>query len=1073
MADPELRIFDAPNLTVGVEVFSSPLSATLRLDPNTKNVSTGINQGVGPRYGMAPLPGHNDNEAAGSPATRLPGCRRSEEVVTGGLNSRVKIFAVFPIDLGIATDFKTRKNHYAWIVGRSFGSQTRLDLIIGSTLNPGAYYDHSPNIAAGLYPDSISSLQQPYEPLAELVSTLNSGKFDDLETLLTFIGDPNFLSAAVASISGKAVPCKTMVGRTTSTPGATTAPNINFNLIPSGASGFGTGGTVLPGATTEFQLQRWKEAVRHLLIVCLGPDAGQLMGYNVSVTPSAATFKQQLRLRSTVEHLDLDGITATKIGASVAYSSVRAAYVKDVDATVDSSYKAIMIAGKKSVVGIIQEWYQNLNGTLVQWMDLSNIPLQPKSLPTNDGNTVLGRYTERGVPTPTCFASFPIYVNDGTPLVPPTSLEVSLFQNPSGIFEQDTTYEFTYALYYKRLDYETNVGAPAKFVTGPTGPYSLGIAEPQSTEFTNYGNLLAGDRLLLPFPSGGNNFQALNFIEYRFYFRQFGTFEWRPCGTVDAADYWFGPFMDDFDIGKTPVGATVGGQPGGFNDYSQLPKDEYKQVLFYKDRAFWFSDKSIQMSNRRNIFAYPARNAIPAPTGKFRGGTVHIQPGETEQTSRLVIWGSDQSYVGRFTGIQDQYSVQVSIDTLANFPLDGSDFNVDLLCEATAYSYRSAIVAEGVLYFWGPQGIYRDNGISEPKKASGAYEPTIFDLVDPARIEEVHCTYNKQTKEIVWFYPPRVADDYPTHMLVFNVITGEIFPGRSSGYIDASQSIKIENDESPTLIGGERTIAMVREDDTTDIQRPYFFDHRCRSGDIRPTTDMMVKSFTTPIAGRRELTLAAGFDATKFATIAVGDIIALTQLKKYATSLTLADDFLGKVVSKNVGAGTIVITVPSGVQLDASATLDQPDYFPIWHAAASGAGLNGIPWNWETLYWMPGGLNYSAKWMHLALVHKLDLLPSVDRQKYTIAYRGHDKIGDIGFPYVESEVRLENNCDGVFQRYHNLEPGEDETTRGQALKVRLSGFQIGSGLVLQYLQVHGLEDQGNDLKRYQDTDEGD
>lgn len=1052
MAD-ELSKFDAGSLQIGVESFAPPVNMSIRLDPDSFNVSTGINQGVGPRYGMAPIPGHADNEAL--TGTRLPGARLSEQAAGTGFTNRLKIFGIIPLNLGGYTDQQSRKNHYAWLVGRDEGGTHRLDVVFGSILSGGTY-QHSPTIVAGLPRSSTTALAQDYEPLVELIHSLDAGKANELQDLLTLANDLTFLSSASVSVSGRDVPMKTMVGKVISAPALAKAPNVNFNLI----GAFSNGWTVLGGASTEYQAQLFKSKKREMLFVCLSNTGAQLMGYTLSATPSATTYKAVLNLLATPEHLDVSAITATKIGASTSYGSAFASYVNDPDGTINSSYKAILIAADKAIAALAQEWNRNLDGSLVQWVDLSNQGLEPRTLPTGNGNTIAGRYKEKGIEAGTCFRNFPDY-DPSTPMGSPTSLQVGLATSDAGLLESDTSYELTYSVYYKRLNHETNVGVPAKIRTGATGPYSLTIAEPQGPAFTNFGNLIAGERLLLDFPSGPNNYQALNFIEYRFYFRQLGTFEWRPCGVVEAADYWFGPFMDDYSICENPIGATIGGQPGGYNDYSQLPEDQYKQVLYYKDRAFWFSDKAIQMSIRKNVFSYPARNSIAAATGTYRGGTVHIQPGETVQTSRLVIWASDQTYVGRFTGILSQYPIQVSIDTIANFPLDGSDFEVDLLCEATAYSYRSAIVAEGILYFWGPQGVYADDGIDKPVKQSQQYEPNIFGLVDSNQIDKVHCIYNKQTKEILWFYQPAVTDEYPTHGLIFNTTTKEFHPTKFSGAIDAAFVLKLENDSSPIALSGERTVAIARETASSTIQRPYFFDHICRAGDIRPTTDLMVKEISTPTTGRRRLTLAAGYDAGKFATLAVGDRIALTQLKKYASTLTLGDDFIGKIAA--LGAGTIDITLPKGVEIDAAAVLTQPFYFPIWHASQLAGGLNGIPWSWETLYWAPGGLNFSGHWMALHLTHKINLLKSVDPQLYEIAFKSMT-VED----YVAAKILLENNCDGIFQRYHNLDDGPDAANNGQAIKIKLSGYQIGSEWVLQYLQASVSPTDGNPLMEFQE-----
>ncbi len=70
----------------------------------------------------------------------------------------------------------------------------------------------------------------------------------------------------------------------------------------------------------------------------------------------------------------------------------------------------------------------------------------------------------------------------------------------------------------------------------------------------------------------------------------------------------------------------------------------------------------------------------------------------------MVVFGSQETYSGRFTGNQLQSPVQVSPDNVATFPVDGSDFVIESRTTITSFSSRSAIVAEGELYYWGPTG---------------------------------------------------------------------------------------------------------------------------------------------------------------------------------------------------------------------------------------------------------------------------------------------------------------------------------------------------------------------------------
>ncbi len=194
-----------------------------------------------------------------------------------------------------------------------------------------------------------------------------------------------------------------------------------------------------------------------------------------------------------------------------------------------------------------------------------------------------------------------------------------------------------------------------------------------------------------------------------------GSYEWLPALVVDASFLAYYPNHRVLWMCKGAIAQLPGGQPGGFNDYSPLPDDVYDCVVSFRERIFWISPTSCVFSMRNNAFAYPLRNSVSAPTGEFRGALVHAYPGQAEQDSRIVIFGSKETYIGRFTGRYQNYPVTIGTTTYT-YPLEGSDFQVDTWTSVTAFSHRSAVVAEGILYWWGPEGIYKDVGRDLPVK---------------------------------------------------------------------------------------------------------------------------------------------------------------------------------------------------------------------------------------------------------------------------------------------------------------------------------------------------------------------
>lgn len=1074
---PDYSRFPGGTQDKGVNTFEPDIGAEITWDETTHNVTGGVRRGVGPRYGMSPIPHHSDSQDTwlGSEAASLvfAGLKNSEDPEQGvsanrttwGLNQRKKIFGIVPLTLNNDQDLATSAQHYIWIVTRlaTGASFENVDFMLAKEklvgVNDGQY---SPNIASGFYFATLAPTGG-FTYCAEFITKTSIAKDVSAYNQALLPQGNVFGSYTSISVSGRDVPFKTWLGTAETVPDVDTAPDVSDTST--GIFGPGSG-------IYEIQTQQYKNTIRKFYVHCLGSAYEELMGYTFSLTPSSTTYVEGLYgVGSNFDggRLVVSAATAVKIGAGTAYADVDFVYVKDQDAVVNSAYKSVLFAAKNPFATIIQEWYRNNDINVVpQYVDLTSSALEPKTINTTN-------YTEASIPTPTCFASFPAYI-PGTPLAPVAALQVDLVASVTGQLEDDTNYEFTYSIFYKRLNHETNVGKPVKFYTGATGPYALKICDPQATELTNYGNLLGGaDQVLLPptFGSSGSPVDSFNFnfTEYRFYYRQLGTFEWLPAGQVDAADFWFGPFMADFLVCNAPIGSTIGGQPNGFNDYSPLATDTYFQTLTYKNRIFWFSDKSFTFSIKDSIFSYPTRHYTPAPTGKFRGGIVHIQPGETVQTSRIVIFASDQSYVGRFTGYTAEQSVTVSATESGSFPIEGSDFDVDYLCEATAFSYRSAVIAEGNLFFWGQQGVYMDDGITKPVNISRNFlEPELFDYIDQSQIDAVHCVYNAQTKEIIWFYPPKTADaDYPTYGLVFNITNGNFYPLKFTCQVDAAQVLKIEDDSSPPGVAGERIVVHVRETSASTVQRSFFFDNLCKSGDMVPGTEMMVKTIATPVTGQRRLTLATGHP--NLTSIVAGDFIALQNARGYAPALTAASDMITKVVAVNNGSSYIDILLPTGGSLDGTATITTSateNFFPIWHMGAATAGLNGIPWQIQTNYWLPNGMADSWLWQYLYLLFKFNSWPApLDLQGRLIgttmdlAYRTLVSSGE-----TSDTLALVNNSDNHCQIHHQLRNGDMAAT-GQALKYRLSGIHIGQVWTLEYLEANLLLENGFTLKEFE------
>ncbi len=1044
----DLERFSSGSMDKGVSARSMDFQAKVTLGIDGYNMSQGIQQGLGPRPGMSIIPGQADHETLSIP--RLPGLLSSEFTNATGYSDRVKVLGVYAIQMASPADVKVKITAYAWLLTSQVSTDEYFDVKFASE-KPG-FLEISSKIYSGFYKASaVTPINYDFSSEA-LLGSASVTPLDKVKEYLKYTNGTNFVSSSFFTVTGPNVPMQWMAGYCI-TPGAvTTAPNVDlttiFGLQPVGTT---TGSCGIP---TEYNLQNFTTNPRNFRIFCLKSDATLNMTYTVAMpVPSATYFKQNIKGTNGVVSLDVSSLPAVKETGGTTYSDNIAVVINDNTSVTNSSYKAVLTAARNPFVFVFQDAYSTALGTFSQTFDLTQNAYTPRNRKT--------LYSQDGVKTNSCFNAWPDFVR-GTPMAP--TPVVSLGTADSGILRLNTVYEFCYSVYNKRLNFETNVGMPVKIQTGADDFVGLQLWTGGATD-TIYSDYAMGTLNALfpeftsttdPTIAAGNHIY-MNMLEYRFYYRQEGTFEWLPALYIDAAKYWLYPFGGQLMACTGPIAALPAGQPGGFNDYSPLAKDNYTCVLQYKNRAFWFSEKQINFSLKDNIFAYPARNSISAVSGEFKGGILHNYPGQAEQSSRLVIFGTRETYVARFTGLPQQANVQVSADTSGIFNIDGSDLVIDPWTSVTAFSYRSAVVAEGLLYWWGPQGFFRDDGVQTPTRISQDIEPDIFSIYDPGHIEEITANYNNQTKEIEWFFTPKTPlSGEVTHSLIFNTISGNWTPGSYNQKIDWLQAVTVE---TPIGTAGYREVVGSRLTDAHAFQRAYFFDQKNRSGDLPPTNELVIKSFTTPSAGVRRLTLATGVDATNFATIAAGDLIASQQFTAYTGDT--GDDMICTVAAVNASPAYIDVILPTDATFPATGTYTYDKFFPVWHATRTGRGLNGFAYRMATNYWLPKGPNGYFFWLYAYLLAKMTIWKNARADGWDLSYRCPTAAG-----LVTDFIPFANNSDGNFQVYHPLQPGNDNQ-EGQGIKFILSGVHIGNEWVLQYMEAHGTPIKGDPLKRFE------
>lgn len=1063
MANGKLDLFQGGSLAKSIDVHLPDFQADIQLTGNTVNATSGIVEGIGPRYGFSPLAGHMDREAAAS--GNFPGLMLFE---TGTNNytpatfwHRRGIFAIIPLTLkqpGDTGNIAVSETYYAYVVSYLNGvyGGMFMDVLLGATI-PSSFIEHASNITSGLQYAGLDSVTSQVTSLTmptlidEKIVVPNSvnttisnlvtgtGGLRDVLSRLLINSDihsalPNTLTTAAAfSVTGPDIPMKWLLGGKTTTPDATHPPDLQLSYYAPGTP------TYSCGIPSQFNYGNFPQNTRLITVYTLAQTAYGGITYQVNAAVTTSVYLPDY-LESSSTAFDGSSFTWTKTGGTN-YAAVDGALLNDEQITINSSYQGVAVASGKAIIVLYQDWYRGVIGEMQQYVDPTNMP-QPKP---------------NGLP------------------------RVRFAGANTGILRANTQYEFGFAIYDKRLNYETNalkVGLSTSFLTDATD-YQAVMLFNGDTASTQAG---VPDEAWASIPVLNNGYytptfpaapeftqpQHLNYLEYRFYFRQLGMSEWLPALFIDAAQYWFYPYTSGAPLLACvgAIGGLPGGRVGGFSDYSTLSADTYTCSVMYKNRLFWISEKALSFSLINNVFAYPGRNTAACPTGSFKGAIVHAYYGQAQQDARIVVFGTKATYVGKFTGNLIETPVTLSAGppggppVVGNFGLDGSDFVLNAWTSVTAFSYRAAVVAEGILYFWGPQGVFMDDGVNPIQRISVPLEPDIFDLYDTSQTDQISCVYNDTTKEITWFFAPVSADaSFPTHSLVWNRVKKSWLYVKYNALIDAAQIIATDTTGVATC--GARTVVFARNQSATDTQRAYYYDQRNLCGDMLPGFELMVKAISTPVTGQRRLTLANG--STSISSIAAGDYIALQQCAAYAgTALTTPSDFIATVVARNTGAGTIDILLPPGATLDASATIaSNANFFPIWHATPTARGLNGIIWTIDTKFWIPNGMSYWAFWLYIHLVYKLyDLLPG-PAPTMSLNYQTPISAGN-----TNDAITLANNSQNNFQILHPLAPGVSNF-EGQGLKLTFSGIQLAGSWVLQFLEAYAQLKDGMQLKQFE------
>lgn len=725
----------------------------------------------------------------------------------------------------------------------------------------------------------------------------------------------------------------------------------------------------------------------------------------------------------------------------------------------------------------------------VQWMDPTSNLHTPKKQITYDGSGSSIQYTETGaaagslaVPKQTCWGVAPSFVF-GTQTANVIAIDTA------GALKPNTVYEYAFSVYNVMSGKESNVGVPAKAYVGTDNSV---IRVLTSTQFPGDDE----DTLNCLFPitirTGGtgrtywydqydhgsnnqyvNGWLPVNYMYYRLYYREQGSFEWLFSGEHSFAKVHYESFPEAIYIGRTDAVGGVGGQPGGFNDYSDLPSDQYIDVCGFQGRLFWMTRGQLLWSRGDDVISYPVKSTFPAPAGEFRGMVPHFFSGQAAQNGRLVIFASDGNYEGKFTGILRQEQVRVSATAApVAVPVDGSDFIVNPRGSDTAFSGRAAVVAEGILYFMGPTGIFRDDGVNLPMRISQAIEPEYFDTFSQQATDECFAYYNKKSREVLFFYRPSTTNadanpnNYLTKAWVYSLRTesaanGIIGAWSQYGYnqlIDWAQDLELSRFETPVHGSGVRTLIGSRRNSSATVSRPYFHDDDCDGGDYKPGDEMMVKEIQKPDASTVRFILAAGYSTTIHTGIVAGTTKIAVKLSQTYGDLTSAQSADGYYTVKAKGSGYLDVdsTGLSGVP---AQTFTIFQYFPIFVE-----GYHDVVCKLQGNFLAPEGLIrwHIVRYLHI-LIKAVKQGLGAASPTATAQFEANHQQSAVTSTKSFSVYPL-NSRESTSQVILDI-PSTNSQAEGQAVRTTLTYNQLAGRWTL-FAMTHYYEQNGPDENKY-------
>lgn len=1079
---------DEQALNRGIETQFRNIAKDFSLNEDTLNANVGVRAGLGPRHGMQPVPFHavDAQDSLGSVPNYLfpSSLAYSTRAASSFLQSRTRIYAIYPFKITQYDSVASRTARltqqgitYFYVADMQYtnGSGQLEPRVI--SIGYGAqqsYTSVTDWIARQItgFTAGVAGDASQYKSGVIFAPVLNTARTVPNATFRRFTPEAqkNYYNTAAFTVSGIDNNFFNVVGYRSTFQSLSTNPldwmfngfssQVNYAKLPLESTAYTV---IVLGQQAANSNPQWYYKFQKDSIA-LTSTAGSSLRIEPDVAYQLETLNANIA----------SGSGTTTAGSSAGSITRNLLFLfQSKNFKINSSYQAFMIAKETPVCAIYQDHiaqrgiYRSIStlgatdanySNALQYFDPTQHYLSIQSQ---------GSFNDDGVTKQTGFNLFPAYVSSSSLQTDATATRdggvnhYALGAANTGLLRANTTYELAYSFYDKGTNTEGNVCQPVKFRTGSADFVKLAVwRQPTAGAAPAQAAPIAPDcNFLTPLLSGAGfsflsvqalkdigNYPLINHLEIRFYYRALGTFDWLPTSRFDAAEFWFDPTTPTRWICESAVSALPGGVPGGIVDNSPLAADKYEDVVVFQNHVFWMSAKRLCWSNKNDVFTYPALNSVTVNKGYCKGIKEHVYPGQSTQDSRLLLVTSDGIYAGRFDGELEEVSVRVDPNTSATFLRPGSNFRLSFWTSNTAFSARSMAIAKGVLFYWGPTGIFADDGATLPRKDfSLKIEPMLFDLYDPSRTDEIHAVYNDKTKQVIWFYPPRKTGTQSAQKaLVYNMQFDAFFIyDFGNTLVDAAQIVDISVDNSNNMDGaGQRILLYVRDAGNTALpQQAVFFDQLCDAGDVKPSNIAFCSAVAVSGSNRR-LTVSSSVALPTSGKLTI-------DLYNFYTDTSISSGNPDAIYTIAGGDGSTYIDIaPIGgswtsFDFQIGSITSVKRRFPVqWEAQ------HGFTFSMISEYFLARGMRDWQRWLYCFQTFRLNELKRSASQEVTMKWRSL-----IGTGQSTRSITFADNAKG-HMNVHSAIVFTQQNAEGPALSTEwttASGKFCGSRWVVQYL----------------------